>query len=213
MIGWVSQIADAPKALDSALGVAGGLVPEVAIGAGVLVAVAVVVRVVRGRRARRSRTEMVMVPSEGFDPPPEEIVRLAGQLARAQSSGSGVLMSAGGRSIRVSLVSAGEGQMAHVISGSSKIEGMLRRRPLGQVEARPAGEVLGTAGGQADEPSGEDVEADGGTTPGHTPGCGPAHGRSGGEAQSPGRRGSHGEPATDGRWACLTAPGSQQQGS
>lgn len=133
---WSGMESSAPKALRWGL--------EHAVVFGVLAAVATMVTIaVRWWLTKRSLTRRVryaMLPTETFDPSPEEIVRFASQLSRARRS----VGSFGPRrsdSVRLHLVSAPGGRMLQLIEGPARAESVLRMGGLAEVELRPLDDV------------------------------------------------------------------------
>lgn len=140
-----------PKALTGAPGMAKltaileqwGLV-AIAATAGIVIAIAAL-RLIAGRRARQKRRTVLLKPSSQFDPSPEEVLRFSGQLLRVHSATSRVTIPRSTRTIRVKLVSAGEGRMAQLLEGPAAAEQILRHRGFAQVELADPATVLDTA--------------------------------------------------------------------
>lgn len=129
---WRWMESSAPKAL------AWGL--EHSVRLAVLVASATLVlsavRWLLTRRALSRRVRYAMLPTETFDPSPEEIVRSTSQLSRARRS----LGPFGPRrcdAVRLKLVSAPGGRMLQLIEGPARAESVLRIGGFPEVELRP----------------------------------------------------------------------------
>ena len=129
---WAGIERGAPKALHWGL--------EHAVTLGVLAATATVVmsavRWYLTKRALARRVRYAMLPTETFDPSPEEIVRFTSQLSRARRS----VGSFGPRrtdSVRLHLVSAPGGRMLQLIEGPVRAESVLRIGGFAEVELRP----------------------------------------------------------------------------
>ncbi|MDH5422941.1 MAG: hypothetical protein OEY55_14170, partial [Acidimicrobiia bacterium] len=113
----------------------------------VVVAVAVVaaiggVRLLGGWNARRRRRTVLLKPSSKFDPSAEEVLRFCGQLSRVHNASARVTVPRSTRVIRVTLISAGEGRMAQLLSGPAAAEQILRHRGFAQVELADATVML-----------------------------------------------------------------------
>ena len=129
---WSGMDSSAPKALRWGL--------EHAVVAAVATAVAIAIRWWLTKRALTRRVRYAMLPTETFDPSPEEIVRFASQLSRARRS----VGSFGPRrsdSVRLHLVSAPGGRMLQLIEGPARAESVLRMGGLAEVELRPLDDV------------------------------------------------------------------------
>jgi hypothetical protein len=92
-----------------------------------------------GRRALARRQGLVLVPTEGFDPGVEEVLRFAAALAGCRPARLAPRWS---RAVRVHLSSA-RGQLAYSIEGPPWLMPVLRSGTFSQVELRPAS-ALGT---------------------------------------------------------------------
>ena len=92
-----------------------------------------------GRRALARRQGLVLVPTEGFDPGVEEVLRFAAALAGCRPARLAPRWS---RAVRVHLSSV-RGQLAYSIEGPPWLMPVLRSGTFSQVELRPAS-ALGT---------------------------------------------------------------------
>jgi hypothetical protein len=92
-----------------------------------------------GRRALARRQGLVLVPTEGFDPGVEEVLRFAAALAGCRPARLAPRWS---RAVRVHLSSV-RGQLAYGIEGPPWLMPVLRSGTFSQVELRPAS-ALGT---------------------------------------------------------------------
>lgn len=125
--------------------------PAIGAGTAIVVAVLAVTRGTLVRRVRARRRTVALKPSSNFDPSAEEILRFCGQLARVRRATSRLLVPASAHAVRVSLVSAGEGRMAHLLSGPAEAEKLWRRQGLAQVELADPSSVLGPRSGVVSE--------------------------------------------------------------
>jgi hypothetical protein len=87
-----------------------------------------------GRRALARRQGLVLVPTEGFDPGVEEVLRFAAALAGCRPARLAPRWS---RAVRVHLSSA-RGQLAYSIEGAPWLLPVLRSGTFSQVELRPS---------------------------------------------------------------------------
>ena len=87
-----------------------------------------------GRRALARRQGLVLVPTEGFDPGVEEILRFAAALAGCRPARLAPRRS---RAVRVHLSSV-RGQLAYRVEGPPWLMPVLRSGTFSQVELRPA---------------------------------------------------------------------------
>jgi len=116
----------------------------VAVGAGVVVGVG---RWLLSRRPMPERTALQVLPTTGFDPQPEEVVRFGRQIVRAHKSVSRWLLpSCRGTAVRVRFTSSG-GTLSMRVEGPTKAMSVLRHQGYAQVEMRPA-EASGRAPGE-----------------------------------------------------------------
>lgn len=114
------------------------LAPVAALGLSLLLA-----RVLATRRTLRSRSSLVVVPADQFDPSAEQVMRFASQLTRTRRSVRGWLDPAAS-AIRVRLESDTDGQLAYLLELPSRSLPLLRSalRTYEGLELRdPAGVV------------------------------------------------------------------------
>lgn len=114
----------------------------VAVAAVVLAAVAGVwltSRLVMTRRALdpSRRLQLMALPTESFDPSPEEIDRYAAQLSRSRRTVRSAL-SRPAQAVRVRLDSVGDGRAVYRIEGLADAGSILRLTGYREVELRPA---------------------------------------------------------------------------
>ncbi|WP_328372946.1 hypothetical protein OG800_49375 (plasmid) [Streptomyces sp. NBC_00445] len=94
----------------------------------------------RGQLADRAALELL--PTTGFDPKPEEVVRFAHQVARSQKSVSRWLFTPSrGTAVRVRFTSAG-GPLVMRVEGPAKALTVLRHQGYAECEVRAAGQDL-----------------------------------------------------------------------
>lgn len=137
----------APEALRTGLSVV-----EIALPAVVAVIVAAAaVRAWRGARALRQRTAVAMVPTESFDPSPEEVTRFASQLTRLRPSTRLVPSSA--LAVRVRLTSLPGGRMTYQLEGPQRSRSVLRLGGYSGVELRAEAGPDGGATGDDPPPA------------------------------------------------------------
>jgi hypothetical protein len=147
----VESIANAARSVVEALAAVGGRIAESApqalrwslehavtagLAVGAVIAVTIVLRWWLTRRALTKRVRYAMLPTETFDPSPEEIVRFASQLSRARRS-VGSLGPRRSDAVRLQLVSAPGGRMLQLIEGPARAESVLRIGGFAEVELRP----------------------------------------------------------------------------
>ncbi|MFF2378420.1 hypothetical protein ACFVUW_28925 [Streptomyces xiamenensis] len=87
------------------------------------------------RSTLRDRQAVEVLPTNGFDPVLEDVVRFAMQIARAQRSTSRWALPARGTAMRVRLMSVG-GQLTLRIEGPSRAMTVLRHQGYAQCELR-----------------------------------------------------------------------------
>ncbi|WP_055530666.1 hypothetical protein [Streptomyces graminilatus] len=106
----------------------------IAVGAGVVAGAG---RWWLSRRPMPERTALQVLPTTGFDPKPEEVVRFGRQIARAHKSVSRWLLpSCRGTAVRVRFTSSG-GSLSMRVEGPMKAMSVLRHQGYAQVEMRP----------------------------------------------------------------------------
>jgi hypothetical protein len=88
------------------------------------------------RATLRDRLALELLPTTGFDPVLEDVLRFAKQIARAQRSVSRWALPARGTAMRVRLVSAG-GPLSMRIEGPVRATTVLRHQGYPQCELRP----------------------------------------------------------------------------
>jgi hypothetical protein len=89
------------------------------------------------RRPMPERTALQVLPTTGFDPKPEEVVRFGRQIALAHKSVSRWLLPARrGTAVRVRFASSG-GALSMRVEGPTKAMSVLRHQGYAQVEMRP----------------------------------------------------------------------------
>lgn len=132
---------------------------------GTAVCAVIGMRLYFGWRARGRRKTVAMVPSSKFDPSDEEVLRFCGQLSRVRSAAARFTRPASTRTVRVSLVSAGEGRMAQLVSGPEAAGQLLRKRGFAQVELSDPVSVLtrpGSGPGVTDDVADVESSSEGG---------------------------------------------------
>ncbi len=90
----------------------------------------------RARRSLARRVRFAMLPTETFDPSPEEINRFAGMLLRARRSVRGA-RSRRSDAVRLRLVSLPGGRMLQLLEGPRRAESVLRLGGFSEVDLRP----------------------------------------------------------------------------
>ncbi|TGA97447.1 hypothetical protein [Streptomyces sp. MZ04] len=104
------------------------------LGAGVAVGV---IRWLLARGPMAERTALEVLPTTGFDPKVEEVVRFGHQIARAHKSVSRWLFSPTcGSAVRVRFTCSG-GALSMRVEGPAKAMSVLRHQGYAQVEMRP----------------------------------------------------------------------------
>lgn len=113
----------------------------VIFGTGAAVAVG---RWLLSRGPMADRTALEVLPTTGFDPKPEEVVRFGHQIARAHKSVSRWLVSSSrGSAVRVRFTCT-DGALSMRVEGPARAMSVLRHQSYAQVEMRPV-----EAGGRA----------------------------------------------------------------
>jgi len=131
-VGWLT---DAVRGIASAVGwVASHLLGLglIALGLAVVWAAAVAWST---RRTLASRRQLVMLPTEVFDPKPEHVARFALQLMRVRRAVHGGL-DRRGRAVRVRLDAAGDGQMLYSVEVPEAAVPVVQSALYSQVELR-----------------------------------------------------------------------------
>lgn len=133
-------------------------------------------RVALTRRALRNRVGWVALPADEFDPALEDVSRFAFQLTRTRRAILG-WFERPASAVRISLRSAGEGQMLYALEGPGHARSMLRSATYDRVQLHDpedldltalaltadVGDASADAGGELERPAGERAEP---TTPG-----------------------------------------------
>jgi hypothetical protein len=99
-------------------------VPALVASLAVLIA-ALVARLVATRQTLRSRTRLVVVPADEFDPSPETVVRFAAQLGRTRRRVRGWL-DRRASAIRIRLDADPDGRLAYLLEAPRHAEGVVR---------------------------------------------------------------------------------------
>lgn len=94
-----------------------------------------VVQRLMSRSTLSNRTAFEVLPTNGFDPALEDVLRFAKQIARAQSSTSRWAMPARGTAMRVRLMSVG-GPLTLRVEGPARATTVLRHQGYAQCELR-----------------------------------------------------------------------------
>lgn len=118
-----------------------GLAIAVATGAAALVMVGCAWSARVGRRALGRRQGLVLVPTEGFDPGVEEVLRFAAAMAGCRPARLAPRWS---RAVRVHLGSV-RGQLVYEIVGAPWLMPVLRSGTFSQVELRPTSALVNVA--------------------------------------------------------------------
>jgi hypothetical protein len=125
-------------AMDWALGNAWWVLTLAAVG----VVVGQLARWLLSRPTLRDRSAVEVLPTTGFDPVLEDVLRFAQQLARAQQNASRWLLPARGTAVRVRLMSTG-GPLTLRVEGPTRAVSVLRHQGYANCELRA---VTGDAG-------------------------------------------------------------------
>lgn len=110
--------------------------------AAVGVVICQLVRWLLSRPTLRNRSAVEVLPTTGFDPVLEDVLRFAQQLARAQQNASRWLLPARGSAVRVRLMSTG-GPLTLRVEGPTRAVSVLRHQGYANCELRA---VTGEAG-------------------------------------------------------------------
>ena len=121
----------APKALDQVVAYAPWVIAVIVT----LVVGVAVARRVQARRALATRVVFAALPTESFDPNPEEIVRFAFLLLRCRRSSRG-FSSRRTDSVRLKLSSLPGGRMIQSLEGPRRAESVLRMGGFAEVDLR-----------------------------------------------------------------------------
>lgn len=113
------------------------------------------------RRALRAdrRVRLVLLPTETFDPRPEEVSRFSAQLSRARRTVLGSL-DRPAQAVRIRLDSIANGQCVYRVEGSRRAESVLRLSGYAEVDVRPVEALEGAALAARAAPVTEDDPAD-----------------------------------------------------
>lgn len=127
----------------------------VAVTNAVVIVIGLVVRSTRAQGRSAGRVELAVIPTSGFDPSIEEIIRYAGHLVRIRRLRD-VVAGRRGRTVRLSLRSVGEGQLVQTIDVAESAVAMVRRHPLDGVEMVTLDEldrrIIGVVGADSSRP-------------------------------------------------------------
>ncbi len=111
----------------------------------------------RAKGTADGRVELAVVPTSGFDPSIEEIIRYAAHLVRTRRLRD-MVSGRRGRTVRLSLRSVGEGQLVQTIDVAESAAAMVRRHPLDGVEMITLAEldrrIAGVVGADSSQPAG-----------------------------------------------------------
>lgn len=150
---WAARVISAPEALGSAL--ASGSLAAAAKATAVLLAVlllaVLIVRYVLTRRALAQRVAYQLLPTNSFDPTPEDVLRFAIQLAETRPA---VAWRTPRRALalRVRLTTGTDARLAYHVEGPRTASSLLRHQTYSQVEVRkvdPSAGDLPTGPGSA----------------------------------------------------------------
>lgn len=106
--------------------------------AGAAAAVAVMIAVTRhvlSKKALARRVKVCLLPTDTFDPTPEEIIRFAGQLSRVRPAVS--LAPRHTAAVRLRLATQPGGLVRHEVHGPARAASVLRLAGYAQVDLRP----------------------------------------------------------------------------
>lgn len=126
----------APKALRFLQDRAGSIV----VVALLLCVVVLTLRQLTIRRALAKRVRFAVIPTESFDPTPEDIVRFASMMARTRRAVRG-LTTRRTDSVRIRLRSIAGGRIVQSLEGPKRSLSILRLSPYPEVELRPPDSV------------------------------------------------------------------------
>jgi hypothetical protein len=129
--------------VDQLLALAPSVAP-IALGATAIASALATQRLRATRRTIRSRIALAAVPADQFEASPDAVLRLAGQLARADRSVAGWL-DRRAAAVRVRLTCDAERRLIYVLEAPERSRGLLRSALRGYkgVELREASEVVG----------------------------------------------------------------------
>ena len=136
--GWLKSWA--PKALHLGVRFA---VAAALVSAVLIVGVAVLCRVTM-RRALARRVRYAVLPTDSFDPPEEEILRFAGQLARTRSV-VGRPLARSATAVRIRIDALADGRLLYGLEAPAKANSLVRSVRYHQAELRPASEFDASA--------------------------------------------------------------------
>jgi hypothetical protein len=122
------------------------LLGAVAAGAMALGVIAAVLRRHRTQRELESRVRLVALPSEGFDPSEEEILRFAHQLARARRGFAGLAVRRAS-AVTVRMESSPGGRVLYAVEVPGRSRSLLEAGLFDGVELVDPSEVDPAAGG------------------------------------------------------------------
>lgn len=153
----ISDVAGMADAVRDAWAIYG---TEVTATTAILAVLLAVLRAEAVRRARRQRRTVMLKPTNTFDPSSEEVLRFCGQLTRTRPATATVVQPASTRTVRIRLVAAGEGRMAHLIEGPARAETVLRKQGFAEVELAAPESVLSSSVATPREAASQDREDD-----------------------------------------------------
>jgi hypothetical protein len=128
--GWLGRTA--PEA--HLLGGTGYAVTAIVAITGVVLGAAVV-RCTATRRALRHRVSYAVLPTDTFDPTPEEIIRVASHLSRTRRAVFGSFVRRA-TALRVRLDQTADGRMLYSVEGPARASSLLRSLGYDEVEIR-----------------------------------------------------------------------------
>lgn len=128
--GWLGRTAPEAHLLGS-----GHAVAAMVAVAGVVVVGAAVVRCTATRRALRHRVSYAVLPTDTFDPTPEEIIRVASHLSRTRRAVFGSFVRRA-TALRVRLDQTADGRMLYSVEGPARASSLLRSLGYDEVEIR-----------------------------------------------------------------------------
>ncbi|MGH3850494.1 MAG: hypothetical protein ACRDRT_12470 [Pseudonocardiaceae bacterium] len=127
--GWLGRTAPEAHLLGS-----GHAVAAIVAITGVVLGAAVV-RCTATRRALRHRVSYAVLPTDTFDPTPEEIIRVASHLSRTRRAVFGSFVRRA-TALRVRLDQTADGRMLYSVEGPARASSLLRSLGYDEVEIR-----------------------------------------------------------------------------
>lgn len=148
--GWLKSFA--PKALHPGVRYAVATVLVIAV----IVGGVAVLRLWATRRSLARRVRYAVLPTDSFDPPEEEILRFAGQLARTRSV-VGRPLARSATAVRIRIDALTDGRLLYGLEAPAKANSLVRSVRYHQAELRPSNEFDTSAnpigGDDIDNPS------------------------------------------------------------